>query len=381
MRDSLRLGRIFGIPVSINWSVAGVVILLTYVLSTSTLPARFPTSSLTARVAVAVGASLLFLLSLIGHELGHAIVARRNGVGVEGITLWLLGGFARLNRQAQTPGAEFRIAAAGPAANFVLAIVFAGVVAGLRPYQAADLVVAIMGWLMAVNVLLGLSNLLPGAPLDGGRILTAAIWKRTGDAELARLRSARLGMVIGGLLAVLGSVEVFLWSRNPGWGTVVVGLFILLAAKGEIAAAATRRRLASTTLSSVMSDHPRAVHESMTLDQFLNAHGPGPERAQPVVRWGVEPIGYIAPNLLAGIDPAARSWTTLGRCMVPVASVTRGWTSESVATLMERAGGDMPPMVVLHEPSQGKPVGTLSRGQVRDLMSLPVDFWGREREH
>ncbi len=379
VRHSLRLGRIAGIPISMNWSVGVVVVLLTYVLSTSTLRSLFPDAPLSARVGVAICGSTLFLVSLIGHELGHAVIARRNGVGVEGITLWLLGGFARLSRQAPNPGAEFRIAAAGPAANFVLSGLFGVIVAMGRYRSWPELVTAMFAWLIAVNLLLGVSNLLPGAPLDGGRILTAIIWKRTGNGELARLGSARLGMGIGTVIFGLGIAEVVHWSRLSGWGTVLIGTFIVLAARGEIAGAALRHRLASTPTAALMAAHPRPVNEAMTIEQFLRTQAPGPELARPVVRWGSEPIGYVAPGLFASVDPVERSWTPLGRHMVPVGGVQRAWTTESVAALMERSGGEMPPMVVLHEPEHGSAVGTLSRGRVRTLMEEPVDFWGRDR--
>lgn len=378
VRNSLRLGRLFGIPIGMHWSVAAVVVLLTYVLATSTLRSFLPDTSLTSRIVVAAAGAAAFLLSLIGHELGHALTARRHGIEVEGITLWLLGGFARLSRQPRTPGAEFWVAIAGPAANVVLAGGFAlGAVAATR-YDAPELVRGVLSWLVVVNLLLAITNLLPGAPLDGGRVLTAIIWKRTGDAELARLRSARVGLGIGAAVVVLGLLERFRWSQETGWGTLLVGAFVLFAAKGEIGAAALRRRLQATPLSAIMSAHPSAVHESMTIQQFLDHHGPGPERALPVVRWGSDPIGYVAPSLLLDVGQPERSWTSLGRCMLPLNHVPRAWTSESVAALMDRSGGAMPSMVVLHEPRRGQPIGTLSRGQVRHLVEMPIDFWGRE---
>ena len=356
-----------------------MVVLISYVLATSTLRSFLPNSSLSARVVVATAGALGFLLSLIGHELGHALTARRHGIEVEGITLWLLGGFARLSRQPQSPGAEFWVAIAGPAANVVLAGGFGvGVAASVR-YGAAELVRVVLSWLVVANLLLAVSNLLPGAPLDGGRVLTAIIWKRTGDPELARLRSARVGLAIGAGIVLLGLLERFRWSQETGWGTLLVGTFVLFAAKGEIGTAALGRRLRATPLSSLMSSHPAPVHESMTIQQFLEHHGPGPERALPVVRWGNQPIGYVAPNLVSDVGQPERSWTSLGRCMLTLDHVPRAWTSESVAALMERSGGSMPSVVVLHEPRRGHAIGTLSRGQVRDLMDLPIDFWGRER--
>ncbi len=356
-----------------------MVVLVSYVLATSTLRSFLPNSSLTARSIVATAGALGFLLSLIGHELGHALTARRHGIEVEGITLWLLGGFARLSRQPQSPGAEFWVAIAGPAANVLMAGGFGlGAVAATR-YEAPELIRVVLFWLVVANLLLAVSNLLPGAPLDGGRVLTAIIWKRTGDADLARLRSARLGLAIGAGVVVLGLLERFRWSQETGWGTLLVGAFVLFAAKGEIGSAALGRRLRATPLSSLMSSNPSPVHESMTIQQFLEHHGPGPERALPVVRWDSHPIGYVAPNLVSSIGQPERSWTSLGRCMMPLDHVPRAWTSESVAALMERSGGSMPSMVVLHEPRRGQPIGTLSRGQVRDLMERPIDFWGRER--
>ena len=178
------LGRVAGFPLSVHWSVLVILWLFTWSLA-ATLPDTAPGHSSSVYWLAGVTGAVVLLASLLAHELTHAIVARRAGVKVLGVKLWLFGGIARLGGEAKTPGTAFRIAASGPAMSLALAAVFAGVAAALRAVGTADVVVAVAWWLAGINLMLGLFNLLPGAPLDGGRILRAYLWRRHGDAVRA----------------------------------------------------------------------------------------------------------------------------------------------------------------------------------------------------
>lgn len=357
-------------------------------LSVQILPSVYPGTPLLERIGAALAGALLFFVSILGHEFGHALVARRHDVGTTGITLWVLGGVAKLTRQAPTPRAEFQIAIAGPAASLAFGLAFAGGAIALDRWTEIVLPPAVAAWLAAVNLLLAISNLLPGAPLDGGRVLTAALWKKLGDAERARLLSARCGFVLGLVLAALGLLQAVWLGQVSGWWTVVVGFFILAAARAEILGAAIRRRLAHVKATDLMTSHPMAISDSLTIDQAFGPVSPiapaadGSQAAAthagiPVVRWDRSPIGYVAPSMTEGIGLAERSWTTVGEVMAHAEHVPRAWKDDSIQTIIDRAGGDIDHVTVVHEASRGELIGTLSRSQIEPLLATP-DFWGRE---
>ena len=173
MTPTVPLGRIAGVRVGMNWSVVVVFGLIAWGLATVALPDEDAGLPSAAYAAGGVAGAALYLLSLLAHELAHAIVARRNGVGVEGITLWLFGGVSRLEGEAATAGADFRIAGAGPLTSLCLAIAFGACAAGAEAAGRATIAVAVLAWLSATNGLLAVFNALPAAPLDGGRLLRA----------------------------------------------------------------------------------------------------------------------------------------------------------------------------------------------------------------
>src|SRR5918996_3003158 len=187
MGSSLVLGRIAGIRIGIHWSWVFVFTLFVWTLASGVFPSTNPDLSDEAHLAMAVVAAVLFFVSVLLHELGHALQARRERIEIEGITLWLFGGVATLRGGFQSAGAEFRIAVAGPLVSLALGILFVALALVGLP-EAADAVVA---WLGYVNLSLLVFNLVPAVPLDGGRILHAAIWYFRGDFGTAtRIGSA-----------------------------------------------------------------------------------------------------------------------------------------------------------------------------------------------
>src|SRR5215216_3170021 len=177
MNGSIRIGRIFGIPIGVHWSLLGIGVLLTFSLATGNLPYAHPGHDDWVYWVVAAATTAVFFGAVLAHEVGHAVAAGRYGVGVEGIDLWLLGGMARLSDEAPSPKAEWRIAAAGPVVSVVFTGVFALAAVALNGTGAPRLATDAFVWLAVVNGILAVFNLLPAAPLDGGRILAAVIWR------------------------------------------------------------------------------------------------------------------------------------------------------------------------------------------------------------
>ena len=244
MRTSIRLGRFFGIPVGLSWSVLLIAGLLTLSLGATLLPASASGYSDLAYFAAAVIAAVLFFGSLLAHELAHAIVARGHGVEVEGITLWLLGGVAQLRSEAPSARAELGIAAVGPATSLALAGVFGLAALGAHIFMLPALVVAVLGWLALINAALAVFNLIPAAPLDGGRVLAGVLWAAHGDQWRAAETAAKAGRVVGGGLIAFGLLGFFVPLPYGGPWTALIGWFVMSTAAAEEEHARTKRHQA-----------------------------------------------------------------------------------------------------------------------------------------
>ncbi|MDG2112676.1 MAG: site-2 protease family protein [Actinomycetota bacterium] len=231
MRPSVRLGTISGIRVGLHWSVALVALLFTSTLAGSILPDAAPGFRGEAYLMVALSTSALLLASIVAHEFGHSIVARRNGVGIKGITLFALGGVATMEREPERPGAAFRIAAAGPMVSVIIGALSFAAALGVERAGLSDLTVAAVLWLGVVNLGLAVFNMLPALPLDGGRVLQSALWKRSGDRLAATVTAATVGRVLGNLMMMVG-LYLVLADRSGLW-TVFIGWFVSSGAKGE----------------------------------------------------------------------------------------------------------------------------------------------------
>ncbi len=378
--SSFRLGRVLGIPVEIHWSILAVVALFTGNLAIRALPLYAPGTGLRWRLAAALVGVILFFASILAHELGHSLVALGHGVGVSGITLWLLGGVAQLDRMVPTARAEARIAAAGPAVSGILAVFFTAIAVIGYELGAWRLAVAVAAWLGFVNLTLALFNLAPAAPLDGGRILTAALWHRTGDAERARVLAGRCGLVLSVLLVLGGAVQLVTVGWLEGCVMAMVGLFVFQAARNEIRSAVVRGRLRATPAASLAAAHPPSLPDSTSVLQLGQwAGGAGRDTAYPVVRWGLDPVGYVVPRSVASLPAAQQSWTRVGQVMVRSDHVDRIEAGATAEDVLARWDGDRSRVAVLHRGHDPAPTATLTFAQVAPLLAWP-DLWGRDRK-
>ena len=267
MRDSLVLGRIAGIRVGINWSWIVVFALITWTLSNGVFPTTNPGLSRSTYLAMALVAAVLFFASLLLHEYGHALEARREGMEIEGITLWLFGGVAKFKGTIPSAAAEFRIAIAGPLVSLVLGALFvlAAWVADLP--QAVD---GVSAWLGYINLSLLVFNLLPALPLDGGRVLRSALWHVRGDFASATRISARIGrgfayLFIGGGVGLL----IFQGAFSGAW-LAFMGWFLLQAAAAEDRQLLTRQALGGLRVGDLMVRDPVTTRPDITLGDFMD---------------------------------------------------------------------------------------------------------------
>ncbi|MBC6445873.1 site-2 protease family protein [Actinokineospora xionganensis] len=296
MKATIPLGRFSGIPIGAHWSVLLTVALLAWLLAVDVLPTTAPDAPAAARWASAGVVAVVFLASLVAHELAHARLAKRFGVRVKGITLWMLGGAATLDDEPSTPKADALVAVAGPATSAVLSAFFLAAAAAAETGGGTGLVVSALVWLGAANLILAVFNLLPASPLDGGRLLRAWLWHRSGDRSKAVATSCAVGRALGTGLIALGVFEVIALGSLGGLWLALVGWFITLSATAERAQSAVLTQLGTTTVADAMSANPVVAPGWWTVDAFARhvASAGVAHRVFPVLDFGGAPIGLVS---------------------------------------------------------------------------------------
>ena len=255
--------RIAGIPLGVQplWLV--IVALITWSLGDSYYPSEVPGIGPLGAYALGLASALLLFASIVAHEFGHALVARRYGVEIEGIDLWLLGGVAKLRGEAHRPEDELRYALAGPGVTLVIALGF-GALALALPSSAPRALRAVVDYQVFVNSAILIFNLLPAFPLDGGRVTRALLWRRSGDLQRATASAAGVGRVFGwffvgvGVLNALAGVATGLWMA-------VIGFFILMAASAESRQTEMARAFSGWHAADLMSSPPVSIPSGMSV--------------------------------------------------------------------------------------------------------------------
>lgn len=317
MGSSLELGRIAGIRIGVHWSWLAVFALFVWSLAASVFPSTNPGLSSGTHLAMAFVAAALFFLSVLLHELGHALQARRERIEIEGITLWLFGGVATLKGAFETAGAEFRVAVAGPIVSLFLGVLFVSL-ALLDPPQAVEGVVA---WLGYVNIALLVFNLAPAVPLDGGRILHAALWHRSGDFGRSTVTATRIGRGFGYVLVSAGVALALTGNAFGGVWLAVLGWFLLSAASAEGRYAAARRALEGLRVADLMARDPVTVHPELTLGQVMDdVVWKRRFTTYPVADDGLA-LGLLAFRKMAEVPRSEWDLRRVRDCMLPLSEV------------------------------------------------------------
>jgi Zn-dependent protease len=265
--SSIQLGRIYGIQIGINWSWLVVFALILWTLAVGIFPETNPGLSDGTYLGMAIAASLIFFASLLLHELGHAVQARREGMEIDGITLWLFGGVARFKGMFPSAGAEFRIAIAGPLVSLALGVLFVLAALVITSPESVD---AVAAWLGYINLMLLLFNLLPALPLDGGRVLRSILWRARNDFRWATRVAAGVGRGFGYLLIAAGvSLFIFEGSFSGAW-LAFIGWFLLQAATAEDRYAVVSEALGALLVRDLMVRDPVTVPADISLGRFMD---------------------------------------------------------------------------------------------------------------
>jgi Zn-dependent protease/predicted transcriptional regulator len=342
--SSIRLGRIAGVEVGINWSWLVVFALISWSLAAGVFPDQNRGLSDSTYVAMALVAAVLFFASLLAHELGHATRARREGMEIDGITLWLFGGVARFKGMFPSAGAELRIALAGPAVSLAIGIVCILAAWAVSLPESVD---GVLAWLGYINLLLLVFNLLPALPLDGGRVLRALLWRARGDFAWATSVGAEVGRGFA-FLFIAGGVLLFVFQGSfSGAWLAFVGWFLLEAAGSEARHVAARQALGDLRVRDLMANDPVTVPADYTLGRFMDEIAWNRRyTTYPVVDDG-QVLGLLPFRCVAAVPRVDWDEQTVRECMVP---------HEQVPALLE----DEPAVEALAELSQSE----LSRGVV-----------------
>lgn len=268
MGQSIRIGRIFGVQIGLHPSWFVIALIVTYIVAAGQLPVAYPNWDQALYWVVGALIAILFFGSVLAHELSHALVARRFGLSVREITLFIFGGAATLEGETKRPRDEALIAAAGPLTSLGIG----GILFSIDLVVGQPQLGAILGWLGFINLTLGLFNLIPGFPMDGGRILHAALWKLRGDRSVATRNAAGIGRLFGYLL-IAGGVFLILqggdWLFTGVW-FALIGWFLSNAAESTIAQVGVEHALRGIKVRDVMESDPPSIAPNESVADLVN---------------------------------------------------------------------------------------------------------------
>jgi Zn-dependent protease len=375
-----KIGRALGIPIYVHASWFVVFFLVSSSLATGYLPEMLPGLSVPRYWGMGGIAALLLFLSVLLHELGHSYVALRYKIPIKQITLFIFGGMAHMGKEPPSPRAEFLIAMAGPLVSFILgAVCFSGAMAlDALPMQSTLQGLVVLGSLLGmVNVQLGLFNLIPGFPLDGGRVLRAGLWALNKDFHRATSQASLAGIGFGVVLGLIGAaLMVGTWSgalgqsieTNGGW-LLFIGIFLFSAALSSRRQAARRTSLTSVTVRQVMAHRVVTLRPDMTVqeavDQFFVTHGFG---GFPVCEGG-QFLGVVTVSDVQGLPIALWPWRYIREIMQPASQACCIPPDWSVIQAMERMVQNGSDRLVVMEHEQI--VGLITRSAIANVLQLP----------
>ena len=333
------LGRIAGIRITADWSVLVIGALLAWGVAAAAVPGEAPgTPQWLAWIGGAIVAVLL-LASLTAHELGHALLARRRGITVDGIRLWLFGGVAQMGSDWMTARNEMLVAAIGPAITFVITAVFGAATWLLFSVSAPPLAVVVAEWVAAVNLLLLLFNLIPAFPLDGGRILRGFIWTRTNDRISATVAAARVARFFAIALAGVGLLDAFFYDPVGGVWLMLIGWFLDNTARGEAQNEQARQVLEGLLVGDVMSKDPIVVPSWITVELLVNQYAAGHQLSSfPTHSIDGRVDGLVTTRGIKRVPLQQRGQRRAIDIAIPAANVPIARRDERLTDLLKRLG-------------------------------------------
>ena len=376
MRSQIKLGRIFGIEIGLHYSWFIIALLIAFSLSGqfhSTNPSWGDGVILTVSIATAV----LFFVCLLLHELAHSLVATTHGLPVKEITLFALGGVSQIEKNPTSATLEFWMAFVGPLTSAVigaLCLLGARLMGAHLLGDGATAVpgVAMLEWLGYINVMLAIFNLIPGYPLDGGRVLRAIIWWKTGSADRSTRSAARAGEVVALLFIAFGIYRFFNGAGFGGLWIAFIGWFLLQAAKESYAQVSWSHALEGVRVADVMTRDCVTVDGTLNLENFVEGYLLRTGQRCFIVAEHGDVEGLVTPHEVKEVDRARWPYTTLRDVMRPIEGVRSVTPETSLTSALETmSSGNYNQLPVV---SQGRLEGVLSRAQVLSYLQTRMEF-------
>lgn len=375
MNRSIHLTTVLGIPIEINYTWFVVFFLVTWTLAQNYFPVAIPGSSQLVYWSISIVAAVLFFMSLLAHELSHSAIAIKNKLPIKGITLFIFGGVAHMSREPQTPAIEFKMAIAGPLCSFSLSFIFFVLTQLFFNLHMPMALVATADYLSIINFLVGTFNLIPGFPLDGGRILRAALWSILADLKKATQIASLCGKAFAYFLMGLGFLYLFYGGTLSGIWFIFIGFFLQEAASTSYQQVVMRRSLSGVLVRDIMSKNvvtaPEDLYLSSLVDDYFFRFR---FTSFPVLSADGDIKGLITIHAVKDVPRDRWSSTKASQAMIPVTEdlVVFPYTDVFEA-LTKMAGNGVGRLLVIHN---NKLDGIISQRDVIRLFEVKSDLEG-----
>jgi Zn-dependent protease len=373
MGNGITFGKVFGITLKLNPSWFIIFVLITWALAGSYFPTTYPHWTATEKISAGIITSLLFFISVLAHELMHSVVAQSEGMKVKSITLFIFGGVSEITEEPKKPGDEFSMAIAGPLTSLVLGGLLFGLWFALRnSLGASQYIGAIAYWLGIINLSLGAFNLIPGFPLDGGRVLRSIIWGRSGNLRSATKTASTIGRVVAYMFIFVGIFLLFTGNWLNGIWLGLIGWFLDNAAVGSYRQVQLNDMLAGHKVSEAMTSDCVVVPPGATADHIINEYALTKGQQCFPVMDGDNLEGLVSFDSLRGVAREARKDKTAAQIMTPVSklkSVSQSDDLTKVLSIMTES--DTPQVPVIES---GKVVGLVSREKLLSFIDLQANL-------
>ena len=374
MKAQIKLGRIFGVEIGLHYSWFIIALLITFSLA-GHFRENNPTWSDSLRWGVSIVTAVLFFVSIVIHELSHAMVAKFRGLPVHSITLFALGGVAQIEKEAADAKTEFWMGIIGPITSFVIGVVCLAltVAVGWRPpdFPQSPLPAMFM-WLGVINIGLAIFNMIPGFPLDGGRVLRGIVWWITGNAKRATTIAARVGQIIAFVMILYGVMQFFQGSGFNGLWIAFIGWFLLSASRESYAQMVISEGLRGLRVGDVMSREFPTVDANSNLQTFAEENLTRTGRRFWIVTLNGEPEGIITPDEISGVARNRWPYTTVADVMRPLDATRTVNPNTPVTEALEvMARQDLNQLPVVNERGLA---GLISRAHILQLIQTRAEL-------
>ena len=367
MGSAFNLGKVFGIPFRLHYSWFIVFVLITVSLSWYYFPVYYPDWTRLAYWVIGMASSLLFFASVVAHELAHSLVARVNGIPVKNITLFVFGGIAQITKEATRANAELKMAVAGPACSLALGMLFG--LLWLLSRGISEPVVAMAFWLAQVNVVLAVFNLIPGFPLDGGRVFRSLLWRVTGNYKLSTRVATQVGRGVG-YLFILGGILMMFLVREwfSGMWLVFIGWFLAKTASASYQQSQWREALQGVNASQVMIPDCPVIPSGFTISQLVQEYVFTKGCSLFLINDEEGVKGILTLNDIKAVDPQNWDVTPVGEIMTPIERVKVTNPGQKALSILEEMDeNDINQMAVV---SEGRVIGLITHDNLMRFLHI-----------